>query len=673
MLPPDPSHDDAGPAGPEASDASLRAALVNERLNAEQLRLLADQQGALLRRRSVRFVLSVDRRTRHGRERARRTVRRGRRRAARARLAASALPTRRAADARREEIAEARRSVPSPPPPRMSVSLVVVADAAPAVPAAIPGPSETLLVLTQPVDQLPDDLDATVVRAHHKTETAAVRDAVRRATGDVLVVVRSTTVGIEPGWLAHLAGAVEGHVVAATPQVLHPAREPTRATPHDLRVRHLGLEVVTGRDGAPVVRARRAGAQPDPDGPDVPVAAGTSAALAVRRDRWVDAGDLPAVGDLDAALFDLCARVRAGGGEVVAVPAALVTDTRPVPALAALTHPIAEHGLAWERVADRQRTTMARMAARRPGTDHLRIVLTIAAPSARVAPRWGDWHLAEGLARALRRKGHVVHVQALDEVDASDDLSDVHVVLRGAAPVARRGASRRVLWVISHPEAVASEECDEADLVLVASEVFARDLRTRTSTPVEVLLQATDATRFAPQQPDPRHAHAVAAVAMTRHVFRPSVRLALEAGLRPAIYGGGWEEFVDRQLVVARFVPNHRLPTVYSSIGVLLNDHWDSMRGWGFVSNRLFDGLACGTPIVSDRLPELERLFGDAVATYDSADDLRTAVDAALDDPVAARRRAEAGRAEVVAHHTFSQRADELVEALVRHDLVGGP
>ncbi len=173
-----------------------------------------------------------------------------------------------------------------------------------------------------------------------------------------------------------------------------------------------------------------------------------------------------------------------------------------------------------------------------------------------------------------------------------------------------------MLWLISHPESVDTRECDEADLVLVASQRLATELRARTKTPVEVMLQATDPRRFGPRAPDPQHAHAVAVVAMTRRVFRPAVAYALATGLRPAIYGTGWRDFVDPALIMAEFVPNDELATVYSSVGVLLNDHWDTMRNSGIVSNRLFDALACGTPIVSDHLPELGELFGDAVSTY---------------------------------------------------------
>ena len=190
-----------------------------------------------------------------------------------------------------------------------------------------------------------------------------------------------------------------------------------------------------------------------------------------------------------------------------------------------------------------------------------------------------------------------------------------------------------MLWLISHPESVDTRECDEADLVLVASERLAADLRARTRTPVEVMLQATDPRRFGPRPPDPQHAHAVAVVAMTRRVFRPAVAYALATGLRPAIYGTGWRDFVDPALIVAEFVPNDELATVYSSVGVLLNDHWDTMRNWGIVSNRLFDALACATPIVSDHMPEVGELFGDAVSTYADAEELRQAVDLASGRP----------------------------------------
>jgi spore maturation protein CgeB len=164
----------------------------------------------------------------------------------------------------------------------------------------------------------------------------------------------------------------------------------------------------------------------------------------------------------------------------------------------------------------------------------------------------------------------------------------------------------------------------------------------------------------------------VAIVANARHTRRRIVDDALAAGLRPAVYGRGWAGRLDPDLVVAEQVPNDELPALYSSVGVLLNDHWEDMRRWGFVSNRLFDALACATPVISDAVPAVVTLFGDTIPTYTTPDELRSLVERDLGAPGAARERAHAGRRLVMAAHTFDDRADELLAALRRLGLDAG-
>jgi spore maturation protein CgeB len=82
------------------------------------------------------------------------------------------------------------------------------------------------------------------------------------------------------------------------------------------------------------------------------------------------------------------------------------------------------------------------------------------------------------------------------------------------------------------------------------------------------------------------------------------------------------------------------------------------------VSNRLYDVLACGAPVISDPVDGIAELFGGAVLEYHSPAELRELVDAVLADPDAARERAARGRAAVLAAHTFDHRAAELVDAL---------
>ena len=72
------------------------------------------------------------------------------------------------------------------------------------------------------------------------------------------------------------------------------------------------------------------------------------------------------------------------------------------------------------------------------------------------------------------------------------------------------------------------------------------------------------------------------------------------------------------------------------------------MNAWGFVSNRLFDALACETTVISEDQPEVDELFEGTVLTFRNASDLRALVDAALADRPAARARAAHGRELVV-------------------------
>ncbi len=509
-------------------------------------------------------------------------------------------------------------------------------------------------------------------------EAAAAGAAV--AQGAVLCWLLPTTAPLTRGWLARLVAGIGGDVVAAAPLLVHPARPARHATPHDLRTRSLGLSLDVLDDGAPAVGARLAGAVPAFTGGPVRVFAAGGVGLLVDRAAFVTAGGFGPIEELDAAAVDLCWRLRTNGGQVVAVPGAALYDGRPVPARQQLMRPVDPLGPGWRAVVDRFGPALRR-EARRLGTlpidgrpDGLQIVLTVASPSAKVAPKWGDWHLAQDLARSLVRLGFDAWVSTADLADSLVVRSaDIHMVLRGITPIRRASGQHHVLWIISHADAISVGECDAADLILVASKRFAGALALRTTTPVEVLLQATDPERFHPDRADPALAHPITVVAKTRDVLRPVVADAVAAGLEPAIYGSGWDVFGLGHFVVADHLPNADLPAAYASAGVVLNDHWSDMASWGFLSNRLFDVLACGTPVISDAVPEITDVFGDTVQTYDGPQDLKRLVEAALTDPGGARERANRGRDLVLAAHTFDHRARELVATLTRAGLDGPP
>jgi glycosyltransferase involved in cell wall biosynthesis len=651
------------PPGERANEpADLQVALDAERAAVEHSRRVARQRSeelaALRHRPSVRVLLAVERRLEpvvSGVGHARRRVRAAAERAA---LGAGALRRR-----------AGRRSHPA--------TLDVPTDASSSGgPARRARPAVIVMVgAGEPswLDALPPGLELVRSRASGGAR-AALAQGVATSDPAVVGVVHAATEPQTPDWLERLVAAVDGSTVAAVPVLVHPRRPLRRATAYDGLVRAAGVRLRLDGDGTPVAELLDAGAVPRPGGPAVAVAAGSGAALVVDRAAYEAVGGLAADDDLDAAVVELCVRLRAAGGRVVLLPGAVVFDDRPVRARRDLRFAVDPSGPGWAAAIDRSGAQLRRAADRpvaapqRPDGSSdpaLRFAITVAAPSAKVAARWGDWHLAQALAESLRRLGHDVRVQTADGADdPAGRASDVHLVLRGLQPVRRTAGQRHVLWIISHPEAVDDDELDAADLVLVASPPFADRLRHRTSTRVEVMPQATDHRRFRPRPVDPAHRHDVTIVAKTREVLRPVVSDALAAGLRPAIYGGGWRGLVDPELVVADHIDNEALAVVYSSAGVVLNDHWRTMQAWGFVSNRLFDVLACGTPVISDPVDGMDELFDRAVLEYHSPDELQALVGEVLADPEAARQRAERGRKVVLANHTFDHRARQLLDCL---------
>jgi len=637
------------PSDPDDAAADvrdLRQRLYAERAAVEYWRRIAlqreEQFAALTRRPVVRALLAAERRVAPVTGRARSAGRRLRSGGERLALGAGAV---RRAGRRRLPKRPAASELVAPGPPR-KVALVVVGSGDHASAASLPPEVEVARVLEP-----------------HEARAALAR-AVGTATPDLVAVMAASSEPWAAGWLNRLATSIEGSVVAAAPLVVHPVRSVWRATPHDGLVRAAGVGLRLDRDGTPWAEAVGAGTTPRTDGQVTEVDAGTGAGLVVDRGAYLAAGGLAAIDDLDAAVVELCARLRAQSGRVVLVPGAVVVDHRPVRSRRNLRVAADPAGAGWAAAVRRSGAWLRRDAD--PRTEPpLRCALTVAAPSLRIAGRWGDWHLAQALAESLRCFGHEVRVQTADQAGSlAGRACDVHVVLRGLSPVPASDGQRHVLWIISHPEAIADGELDEADLVLVASRRFAEHLRARTSTPVEVMLQATDHRRFAPRPVDPAHRHDVTVVAKTRDVLRTAVADALAAGLRPAIYGSGWRELVDPSLVVADHVANQVLPTVYSSAGVVLNDHWETMKAWGFVSNRLFDVLACGTPVISDAVDGVAELFEGAVLEYREPSELRALVNEVLTDPGVARERAARGREIVLANHTMDHRARQLITSL---------
>jgi spore maturation protein CgeB len=201
----------------------------------------------------------------------------------------------------------------------------------------------------------------------------------------------------------------------------------------------------------------------------------------------------------------------------------------------------------------------------------------------------------------------------------------------------------------------------------VASKPFAEELAGRVDVPVVFMPQAADHRRFHPAEPVSELCEELLFVGNSRREQRHGVAWAVDRGLPLTVYGREWDGIIPSGYVKAEYVPNEQLPSLYRSAKVVLNDHWPDMREHGFVSNRIFDVLACGGVVVSDLVEGLGDLFGDLVPTYETSEELSELVRSLLDDPERRRSISVRGPELVRAEHTFDHRARELAGLLHAH------
>lgn len=277
---------------------------------------------------------------------------------------------------------------------------------------------------------------------------------------------------------------------------------------------------------------------------------------------------------------------------------------------------------------------------------------------------WGDYHFAQSLASALRRVGCVVRVDLREDWDcALSDTDEVVIMLRGIKDLKPKPHQKNILWLISHPEDVSTQEINKYDQVYVASALHAEILEKQCKVPVEYMPQCTDIGRFKfdPASVSNPKDRAVF-VGNSRGVLRDTVRWTIEHSLDIHIYGSGWKPFISDKRLKGKKVPNSVLGEFYASSRLVLCDHWEDMRRLGYISNRVFDVLAVGGNLAVDPVEGLSDLLPrEAYKVYSNGEELASLVKNS--EEVNLDRRAEIA-AYIAENHSFDARARTIMRKL---------
>lgn len=286
------------------------------------------------------------------------------------------------------------------------------------------------------------------------------------------------------------------------------------------------------------------------------------------------------------------------------------------------------------------------------------IALKISAPSEERAA-WGDYHYAESLKDALTALGHSVRIDFLgtwyDQPLTRDDLA---IALRGLTEYTPRPGQLSLMWNISHPDQVGYDEYRAYHGIFVASRSYAALLSNVLGRDVQPLLQCSDTRRFGFSAHEPGPEDAGVFVGNSRNEYRKIVKWSVDSNLPVAVYGQGWEPFIPASMIKGQNIDNSELHKTYAAASFVLNDHWASMHDFGFVSNRVFDVLSCGGRLVSDHIPAISDLFGNAVICAKDEAEFSAAMAQGL--PISSLQKRKEVAELVHRDHSFAVRAKEI-------------
>ncbi len=304
---------------------------------------------------------------------------------------------------------------------------------------------------------------------------------------------------------------------------------------------------------------------------------------------------------------------------------------------------------------------------KRPAARSLRISIKTSVPRVRLNPTWGDYHFARGLADAIRRAGHTTRIESVAEWSSASGEADLDLVLFGSERFAGTGTTPFIGWVI-YPGRVGDDVLgshDGAVHMFFASAPATADFKARhPGRSASVLMQAYDPAIMHPGTAEGA-ARAGLVFVGSNHFSelgrRLIVDLAARSGRRIRVWGMGWRHHPIASSVVDTYIDNVRVGGIYRGSRAVLCDHMPSMRASGFVSNRIYDALACGTPVICDRIGGIDPDFLPHVFPCETDADFACAASEleSASEAAAAAKAQEASRA--MRDHSFDARASEII------------
>ncbi|MFB0524839.1 MAG: glycosyltransferase, partial [Phycisphaerae bacterium] len=279
---------------------------------------------------------------------------------------------------------------------------------------------------------------------------------------------------------------------------------------------------------------------------------------------------------------------------------------------------------------------------------------------------WGDTNFVKALAKAIIKSGHNCEVHFWDEWGQPDNHIDIVIHIKGLFRYEPKPYNFNILWVINHPELHTLEEISQFDVVFCASKLYFESLKNNVKIPCFYLPQVTDDEVFNPSKNSSTKDIDILFVGNNYYQkagkCRKIIQDILETGKQYnlCVVGQGWRNFLDDKNIKAEFVEWEKSPELYARAKIVLNDHQETMRQFGFVNNRTFDLAALKAFQISNYVEGIEE-FG--IVTYRSPEDLQRKLDYFLHNKNEREEFAQISN-ELCARYTFLNAAREIFSVI---------
>ncbi len=256
--------------------------------------------------------------------------------------------------------------------------------------------------------------------------------------------------------------------------------------------------------------------------------------------------------------------------------------------------------------------------------------------------RWGDYWVKKELEREFQKSGNRI-------VNKNPDII-LHMF--GAPTSGFPQTTYKILWIHSHPSLISPDILRQYDKIYCLSPIFLKKIK-NWGFEAELLVGGTAKTPLNHNQSGYRYD-----IVFVGNTKEPSGRKIIrDLGKTPykfMVWGEGWKDILSPENYGGIYYENERLPELYASSKIVLNDHHDDMRREGFLNPRILDIFASGGFVISDNIQGMEDLLGDALVTYKNAKELNNLIKFYINHPEERMKIIKKGQA-AARQFTFSR------------------